>query len=99
MMRSASPVATPYPARWTRAIISGTPSLDESKSTVARSDDKLTTAVFTPSSFFKLCSTVATQFEQVMPVMGRISCLVSVIVFTFVFIIIHHLIDDQSLQL
>ena len=62
----------------TRAIISGKPSLAASKSTVARSEERLTTALFTPSNFFRLRSTVATQLAQVMPVMGKVNCLVSV---------------------
>jgi hypothetical protein len=42
-----------------------------SKPTVARSEDKLTLAWSTPSSLFRLRSMVATQFAQVIPVMGR----------------------------
>ena len=79
MTRSASPVATPYPARLTRVMKSPNPNLDASKSTVARSEERFTTALSTPSSFFKLRSTVATQLAQVMPVMGSVSCFVSAI--------------------
>jgi hypothetical protein len=76
MIRSASPLATPYPARSTRAMKSVSLSLDASKSTVARSEERFTTAFCTPSSFFRLRSTVATQLAQVMPVMGKVSCFV-----------------------
>ncbi len=80
MTRSASPVATPYPARSTRATRSGVRLRKGHKVTVARSDERLTTAAWTPPCFFNPRSTVATQLAQVIPVMGRVSCFVSVII-------------------
>ncbi|OQA17188.1 MAG: hypothetical protein BWY63_02486 [Chloroflexi bacterium ADurb.Bin360] len=77
MMSSASPVAMPYPARSIRAVIVERSTSAGSKTTVARSEERFTTASCTPACFFKPRSTVATQFAQVMPVMGRVKCLVS----------------------
>ncbi len=79
MTSSASPVATPYPARSTRAMTASRVSRLRSKSKVARSDERLTTAVSIPSSFFRLRSTDATQLAQVIPVMGIVSCFVIVV--------------------
>ena len=81
MTRSAVPVAMPYPARSTRASRSGSPTAAGSNVTVARSDDRLTTAACTPDCFFRPRSTVATQLAQVMPVMGSVSCFVSGILY------------------
>ena len=80
-MRSASPIAIPYPARWTRAIISSKPVADGLNLTTARSDDKFTTALCTPLTFFKLRSMVETQLAQYMPVMGKVNCFVSGIIY------------------
>src|SRR5581483_3279307 len=81
MTRSASPIATPYPARSTRAIMASSPATDGSNCTSARSDDRFTTAVCTPSTFFKLRSMVVTQLAQYIPVIGRVNCFVSLIIF------------------
>ena len=79
--KSASPVAMPYPARSMRASRAGRPTMPGSNVTVARSDDRLTTAAWTPASFFRPRSTVATQLAQVIPVIGRVSCFVSDIIY------------------
>jgi hypothetical protein len=72
--KSATPVATPYPALFTRSIKFPNFEISGLYSTVARSDDKLTLAEVTPVSFFRLRSTVETQLAQVIPVMGKIIC-------------------------
>src|SRR6476646_5871021 len=64
-----------------RAISAAWPSLAGSYSTAARSEARLTAAVCTPSSFFRLRSTVATQLAQVMPVMGNVMVLVAILNF------------------
>src|SRR5512143_536717 len=74
MEKSASPSAIPYPARCTRAIMSSRPVTGGSNCTVARSDARLTTALCTPFTFFKLRSIVVTQLAQYMPVMGNVIC-------------------------
>src|SRR5688572_16769066 len=66
--------------------MSGSASFSESKSTVARSEERFTTAEFTPFNFLRLRSTVATQFAQVMPVIGSVSCLVLDIFFLLILI-------------
>src|SRR5207248_3922613 len=61
-----------------RAISAGWSSLAGSYSTAARSEARLTCADWTPSSFLRLRSIVATQLAQVMPVMGRVIVLVAI---------------------